>query len=81
MRFITESHGCRYPTMKIGMHIILCVHAVWLRMHPFLKGNLREAWARVLSLLVLLGFPIYLHCLHVSYHALTFALHLHNTTV
>ena len=40
--FITEFQGCRAPTMKIGMHIILCMHAVCLQTHPCLKGNLRE---------------------------------------
>ena len=39
--------------MRIGMHIILCVHAVCLQMQPYLKGNLREIWARALSLQVL----------------------------
>ena len=39
--------------MKIGMHIILCVLAAWLQMHPYLKGNLRETYARAFSLLVL----------------------------
>ena len=39
--------------MKIGMYIILCVHAVCLQMHPYLNGNIRETWARAFSLLVL----------------------------
>ena len=39
--------------MKIGMHIALSVIAAWLQMHPRLKGNLCETWARAFSLLVL----------------------------
>ena len=40
--FITEFQSCRAPTLKIDVHIILCVHAVCLQKHPCLKGNLRE---------------------------------------
>ena len=32
--FITEYQGRRDPAMKIGMHIILYVHAVWLQTRP-----------------------------------------------
>ena len=39
--------------MKIGIHIIPGVQAVWLQMHPGLKGNLRETWALVFSLVML----------------------------
>ena len=39
---MTEYQGLRDPAMKIGMHIILCVHAIWQKMHPCLKGNLGE---------------------------------------
>ena len=40
--FMTEYGGRTDTAMKIGMHIILCVHAVCQQMHPCLKGNLRE---------------------------------------
>ena len=40
--FITDFLGCRPLAMKIDMHIILCVLAASLQMHPYLKGNLRE---------------------------------------
>ena len=43
--------------MKIGMYIILCMHAVWLETHPCLKGNFPEAWALVFALLVLPVLP------------------------
>ena len=36
--------------MKIGMHIILSVLTAWLEMHPYLKGNLRETWARTMGM-------------------------------
>ena len=65
---LTEYQGGRDPAMKIGMHIIFCVHAVWLQMHPCLKGNVREAWARAFSLLVLQVLSIYLQGLHMLYH-------------
>ena len=53
--------------MKIGMHIFsLYVHAVWLQTHPFLKTNLREAWTRAFSLLVLHMLPIHVHKLTVQ---------------
>ena len=51
--FINKFGGCRHPAIKIAMENIPCVLAAWLQMHPCLKGNLRETWARVFSLLVL----------------------------
>ena len=39
--------------MKIAMHIILRVHAVWLQTHLYLKGNLREARTHAFSFVVL----------------------------
>ena len=62
--------------MKIGMHIILCVHKVWLQMHPCLKGNLCEAWACAFSLIVFMlpmtkGFlHVFQQGLHVPYDTL-----------
>ena len=53
--------------MKIDMHIIFCVHAVWLQNHPCLKGNLHKAWASAFSLLVLQVLSIHLQGLHVLY--------------
>ena len=60
--------------MKIGMHIILSVHAVWLQTHLCLNGNLQEAWACTFSLLVLQVFPIHLQGLHMLYNTLGCAL-------
>ena len=51
--FITEFRGRRDLAMKIGMHIIFSVLTKWLQVHPYLKGNLQETWARAFSLLVL----------------------------
>ena len=53
--------------MKIGMHIILCQLAAWLQMHPYLKGNLRETWARVLFLAIVACPP---HLLKKGLHVL-----------
>ena len=39
--------------MKINIHIIIGVHAVWLQTHPCLKGHLQETWASAVSVLVL----------------------------
>ena len=46
---MTEFPGCTDPAMKIGMHIILCVHAVWLQTHPCLQGYLGETLALAFS--------------------------------
>ena len=46
--------------MKISMQIILCMLVAWLQMHPYIKGNLRDTWARAFSLLVLQVLPSYL---------------------
>ena len=79
--FITEYQGCRDPAMKICMHIIFCVHTVWLQMHPCLKDNIRETLGHVFSLLVLSILPIYLQSLHVMYDTLTCTLHVYKPTV
>ena len=47
--FITECRGSTDPAMKIGMYIILCVHAVWLQTHPCLKGNLQDLGTCIFS--------------------------------
>ena len=52
--------------MKIDMYIILCVHEVWLQIHPYLKVYLRDAWTSAFSLLVLQMFPMYLQGLQVD---------------
>ena len=67
--------------MKICMHIIFCVHTVWLQMHPCLKGNIRETLGHVFSLLVLSILPIYLQSLQVMYDTLTCTLHVYKPTV
>ena len=67
--------------MKIDMHINLCVHAIWLPMHPCLKGNVPGAWASAFSLLVLQVLTIYLQGLHVPCHTCTSALLVHKITV
>ena len=51
--FVTEYQGHRDTAMKVDMHIILCVHTIWLQMHPCLKGNIGEAWACAFSLLII----------------------------
>ena len=67
--------------MKIGMHIIFCVHAVWLKGHPCLKEHLRETWAWIFSLLVLQVLPIHLQGLNVQYDTLTCILHVYRPSV
>ena len=42
VQFYDRISRSQRPTMKIGMHIILCVHAIWQKTHPRLKGNLGE---------------------------------------
>ena len=79
--FIIECLSRTDPAMKIGMHTILCGLAIWLYMHPCLKGNVREAWARAFSLLVLQILPICLQGLHVSYHTLACTFHVYKSNV
>ena len=67
--------------MKIGMHIILFVHAVWLQSHPCLKGNIRETWACASSLPVLQVLHIYLQSLHMPYHTFMCTLQIYKSTV
>ena len=46
VQFCNRVSRLQRPAMKISMHLIFCMHAVWLKTHPCLKGNLREDWAR-----------------------------------
>ena len=62
--FITEFWGYGDSAMKIGMHMIICVLAAWLQMHPYPKGNIWETWAHAFSVLVFHILPSYLKGLH-----------------
>ena len=69
--FMTEFQGCTGPAMKIGMHIILCVHAVWLQTHPCLKGYLGESLALAFSFASVAGAPpfSYIVCMGCKIHS------------
>ena len=63
--------------MEIGMQIILCMHALWLQIHPCLMGNMGAC----IFLASVVDSPHLLQSLHVPYHTLTCTLHVYYPTV
>ena len=43
--------------MKIGMHIILCMHAVWLQTQPYLRGKFMRGLGKCIFLASATGAP------------------------
>ena len=73
--FITKYQGRTDPTMKIDMHIFSAWTQYGYKIHPYLKGNLRETCTCTFTLPVLQDLSIHLQGLHVLYHACTCPLH------
>ena len=65
---LSECQDCREPAIKLTCTLFFCAHPVWLQMRLYVNGNLREAWTRSFSLLVLQVLPMYLQGLHVHLH-------------
>ena len=63
------------PHNENSLAYFLCVQAVWLYIHPCLKGDLQETSEHAFTLLVLQDLRIHLQVLHVQYNKLKCTLH------